>query len=477
MQQFIDRDQELEFLQKRLDSGTAELILIYGRRRVGKTMLLLKLMESARGVYYLADKRPEAQNMEGLKRSMADFLDDDLFRRARFGSWDELLGAFAEKAGDERLVLIIDEFPFLVESNRALPSIFGKVWDTVLSKTKVSVILCGSSIGMMEEMMGYGSPLYGRRTGQWQVMPMDMVHLRSFFPQYDLDDLMRTFGTLDMIPFYLNQFDPRVDYFTNVQERILDKGSLLYLEPEFLLRQELREPASYMAILRSISLGNTRFNKIMDDSGLEKSLVSKYLSVLEALHMVERAYPVTERQRKRRALYRLRDNYLGFWFRYVYPNKSLLEQGRKEAVLDLVRKDLDNYLGRIFERAAAEMLWRQDGMDLLPFRLRELGPWWTGEEEIDLVGHDGSANILFAECKWGELGLAEAIAILEKLGQKKEIMPWKKGKRKEQSCLIARSIEGKDKIAARGHLAFDLKDFWPRSPRTSAPRKARLNRP
>lgn len=471
MQQFIDRDQELDFLRKRLDSQRAELILIYGRRRVGKTMLLLKLMESARGVYYLADKRPEAQSMEGLRSSMADFLGDDLFRRARFGSWDELLGAFAERAGDQRLVLIIDEFPFLVESNRALPSILGKVWDTVLSKGKMLVVLCGSSIGMMEEMMGYGSPLYGRRTAQWQVMPMDVVHLRSFFPQYDPNDLMRTFGTLDMVPFYLNQFDPRVDYFANVQERVLDKGSLLYLEPEFLLRQELREPASYMAILRSISLGNTRFNQIIDDSGLEKSLVSKYLSVLEALHIVERVYPVTERQRKRRALYRLRDNYFGFWFRYVYPNKSLLEQGRKEAVLDLVRKDLDSYLGRVFERASAEMLWRHDNMGLLPFRLRELGPWWTGEEEIDLVGHDGSANILFAECKWGDLRLEEAIDIIEKLVQKRELMPWKKGKRNEQFCLIARSIEGEQEIAERGHLAFDLKDFWPPSPRASAPKK------
>jgi AAA+ ATPase superfamily predicted ATPase len=463
MQQFINRDRELDFLHKRYESRAAELILIYGRRRIGKTMLLLKLLESTKGVYFLADKRPEIGNIEELKNSMADFVADDVFRRARFGSWEELLGAFVERIGNQRVALVIDEFPFLVENNQALPSTIAKLWDTVLVEKNLFIVLCGSSIGMMEDLMGYRSPLYGRRTGQWQVMPMDLVQLRDFFPRHGPRDLMRIYGTLDMIPFYLRQFDAASSYLVNVEERILDTGSLLHIEAEFLLRQELREPTRYMAILKSISLGNTRFNQILDETDFDKSTVSKYLSVLEALQIVQQVYPVAERQRRRKALYRLRDNYFDFWFRYVYPNRSLLEQGRTSTVLEAVDRDLNHYLGKIMEKAAAEMLWNWERNGILPFRLRELGPWWEGSEEIDLVGHDGSSNILFVECKWKDLGFRESVRIIEDLEEKQGLVPWKKGKRKPHHCVIARSIEGKAELIAKGHLAFDLEDFWPGS--------------
>ena len=460
MQQFFDREPELDFLERRLKSGKPELLLIYGRRRVGKTMLLLKLMESARGVYFLADERPQPENREALKQSMADFLQNDLFRRAHFDSWEEILREFAARLGEERVVLVIDEFPFLVGKDRALPSVIQKVWDTVLTEKPVMMILCGSSIGMMEELMGYRSPLYGRRTGQWQVMPMHIVQLKRFFPHYSPLDLMRTYATLDMIPFYLNQFDPQVDYFKNLEDRIFDKGSLLYLEAEFLLRQELREPTNYMAILKSLSLGNTRFSQIVNEAGLEKSLVSKYLAVLESLHMVERIYPAMERERKRKALYRLCDNYFGFWFRYVYPNRSLAEQGRGETILTLVKKDLDEYLGKPFERATAGMLWRWDGEGRLPLHLKDLGPWWRGEEEIDLVGTDHSSNIIFVECKWSDLDHRGARRLVDKLREKAGLVPWKKRARKQHFCLVARSVEGKEQLVDQGLLVFELGDFW-----------------
>ncbi|AEC52119.1 hypothetical protein PNA2_1205 [Pyrococcus sp. NA2] len=457
-QRFVDRKRELEFLERAYSSDRAEFIVIYGRRRIGKTELLLHFARDKPHVYFLATEKPYRDNLRELQRLLAEFLGDKLFGKIPFEDIDELLMEFADRIGDERVVLIIDEFPLLVEHHRPLLSLLQKAWDLKLSKTNIMLILCGSSVSVMEsKVLAYKSPIYGRRTGQWRLTEIPFFHIGEFLPGYTVEDLVKVWSVTGGIPAYLLQFSPDKSFDENVVEKVLSKGAFLYEEAEFLLREELREPINYFAILQAIATGRNRFGEIVNATGLDRSLVSKYLAVLQRLGIVKREAPVTAtlKEASKRGLYFITDNYFAFWFRYVLPNKVYLEAGLAEDVWECSKDDFDLYLGSVFERLVRnpEVFLRLTG-----FRFTKLGRWWHKGEEIDIVAlNEREKKVLFVEVKWKELSKREARGILKDLERKAELVgldDWKKF-----YGLVAKEIEDVEELREMGWLVWDLRDF------------------
>ncbi len=442
---FVDRTTELGWLGARWRAKSAELLIVYGKRRVGKTALLKEFLQGKAGVYFLADRRPERdQLLEAAVRLGAHFK-DPLIGRKGFDSWleaVEFLAAHLRPAGRkaaERLLLILDEYPYLVENNPATSSLFQKGWDETLQRLPLTLVLCGSSMAMMEsETLAHRAPLYGRRTGDLLVRPLDFTGARQFLPKRrPFTQAVEVYAVLGGMPGYLQQFDFDLDLLGNIRERILTPGTFLFREVDFLLKEELREPRNYLAILRAISQGRRKFGEIANDTGLAKNVLHKYLHVLEDLQLVERDVPITEKSphKSRRSLYGLQDPFVAFWFACGYPHVSDLELGETRPVLRRVRDLLPHLLGRAYERIARETLRRSQG---LPFPLHRIGHWWDDRTEIDVVGINDEANaILFGEVKWSERPIGTDI--YRQLVEKARRVAWGTPGRREAFVLFSRS--------------------------------------
>ncbi|WP_435063648.1 ATP-binding protein [Halobaculum sp. EA56] len=392
----IDRDDEREWLRSRLDEETRQLLVIYGRRRVGKTTLVTTVLDelSVPSVYHLCDQRGPERNARAFAQRCADAFDDVA------PAVDGFVDAFRYLArrADGPFVVALDEFSYLVEEDDTIPSVFQTIVDETLDGTEISIVLLGSSISMMEEgVLSYESPLYGRRTGQWRLEPLTLGGVPGFLPEYGPTDLVRAYSVVGGVPAYLEQFDPSADLLVNVERRVLAKGSFLYEEPEFLLRQELREPTTYMSVLEAIAAGATRVTEIANEIDRDASTLSRYLKNLGELALVERETPVTDPDG--RGVYRIRDQFLRFWFRYVAPNRSTLEQGRTEPVREAIAETLPTHVSWTFEDVCRQAI----ATSAFPVTCSRVGRWWYGGDEIDVVGIDErSETLLLGECKWTE---------------------------------------------------------------------------
>jgi AAA+ ATPase superfamily predicted ATPase len=390
----INREAELEWLTSHLTRAERQLLVVYGRRRVGKTTLVTTALETLddASVYYLCDERGAAHNARRFAAQCAEAFDDVT------PDVDGFVDAFRYLTArvDGPCVVALDEFSYLVAEDDTVPSVFQTVVDDVLAGTDVSLVLLGSSISMMKEgVLSYESPLYGRRTGQWELAPLSFADVRGFFPDEDLETQIQVYSVLGGVPAYLEQFDPERSLLENVERAVLSKGEFLYEEPEFLLRQELREPATYMAILEAIAGGATRVTEIANEIGRDASSLSRYLQNLTQLAILEREHPVTDPDG--RGLYRLTDDFLRFWFRYVAPNRGTLEQGRTAPVRSAIAETLPTHTSRTFETVCQQAV----RTSAFPVSCSRVGRWWYGGEEIDVVGiNQETETLLLGECKW-----------------------------------------------------------------------------
>lgn len=426
----IDRDAEREWLRSHLEGDSSELLVIYGRRRVGKTTLVSHVLDDVAipSVYYLCDQRGTASNASRFATQCAQQLDDVT------PAVDDFVEAFRylEKRVDGPFIVALDEFSYLVEKDETVPSVFQTVVDEVLADTSISLVLLGSSISMMEEgVLSYDSPLYGRRTGQWRLEPMSLGAASGFFPAYSPRELVETYSVVGGVPAYLAQFDGGADLPTNIERRILSKGEFLYEEPEFLLRQELREPATYMAILEAISGGASRVTEIANEIGKDASGLSRYLGNLDRLALVERETPITDPDG--RGLYRLTDQYLRFWFRYVFPNRSTLEQGRTSPVLSSITETLPTHTSTTFEAVCRQAVRTA----AFPVDCSRVGRWWYDEEEVDVAGiHEETETLLLGECKWTNEPVGTAV--LDGLESLEPDVRWRGSDRSVHYALFAK---------------------------------------
>lgn len=444
---WLGREQELKALKLIAESDRAEFLLLYGRRRVGKSELLEQFLKSNQGVRLLAREEAETLQLKQFSEVLADHFQDGLLKTNPFTQWDAFFSYLAGKAG-KRIVIALDEFPYLVEANRSLPSLLQYHWDQKLRKTNVFLILCGSSIGMMENLMGARSPLYGRRTTQMLLKPLQFADALPHVGQ--ARQAVEAYAVFGGTPAYLVEYDRRKTLWNNIREKILSPERSLYRDAEFVLRQEVREPRAYFSILESIAQGNTRIGGILNHTGLDKGLVAKYIGVLSDLHLVERQVPVTEKSpaKSRKGIYRLSDHFFRFWFRFVYPHLQAIEEGRQEWLVDqVIQPRMDEFVGPIFEQVAREALQAMDKAGELPFRLIKIGRWWDKNGEIDLVGIGEEEN-LFCEVKWSDQ--VDASEVVYKL-QGKAAAAGLSGK--SHFCVIARSF----KREAAGAIQMDLK--------------------
>jgi len=446
-EQFVNRENELEVLRKTYASERKELVIVYGRRRIGKTALVKKSLEGLKHLYFFAEETLEEENLRVFRSLVAKTLENPLIARAEL-SWEELF----ELLDGSGVVLVIDEFPNLIKSNRSILSKFQKIWDGLRD---IKLVLMGSSISVMEShVLGYRSPLYGRRTLSLKLGPLSFFHLKEFFPGKEWEELIRIYGITDGIPAYIKEVQFRLRAGEKLEE-VFQPNKLLFDEAEFLLRSELREPARYFAILKAIAFGKTKFGEIVNFTGLPSSTVSQYLSNLQTLHIVEERHPIGEPERRRNARYYLSDLYFTFWFRFVYPNRSqLFDFG----YIENFEEEYNLYLGFVFEKVAEQFLRKLNKSGRLPFRFTEIGKWWRKGEEIDLVAlNERAKKALFVEVKWRDLSEREARGILKDLKRKAEptgLRDWEKG-----YGLVAKKVEGKEALRDKGWLVWDLEDF------------------
>ena len=404
--EFINRENELNLLREMNQSNQAELLIVYGRRRVGKTELLRHFSRERRHIFFTATQSTDKNLLGSWSRLLWQHKQGEDLPDFTFPNWEASFRFLFSMAGQERLPVIMDEFPYLVEANPALPSILQKVWDEFLQHSRIFLVLCGSSIGMMEKhTLNHSSPLYGRRSGQMLLSSLRFSAARRFFNSLSVVEQVEAYAILGGMPAYLQRFTPRRSLGQNVVSQILSPNRFLYDEPLFLLHTELREPRNYFAILQAIAHGNTRPNQIAQASGIgDARTISKYLSVLQDLRLVERTTPITEKnpRKSRKGLYRLADNFLRFWFRFSAPYRSELEQGQGEMVWQkIIQPRLPEFVGPVFEQIWRQLWWEKARAGDLPFMPQKIGSWWTPHQEVDLVAVNEAENaLLLGECKW-----------------------------------------------------------------------------
>ncbi len=443
MKHFIDREQEMHFLNEEYNRKGSSFVVLYGRRRVGKTELSAAFMRGKNALYFLVTEESEQQNRNSFKEVVADFCNNDLLKQARVDSWDLLFKTLLSRTVDNKLILVIDEFQYLGKSYPAFPSVFQKIWDTMLKDENIMVILCGSLIPMMEcQTLNYTSPLYGRRTGQIKLKQIPFSYYHEFFPEKNRKELIEYFAITGGVPKYIELFYDSEDIYSAIDKNILSKQSFLYDEPNFLLQREVTEVGSYFSVIKAIAAGHQKLAKIAGNLELKQTGLTKYLRTLIDLDILEREVPITEEspEKSKRGLYKIKDNFILFWFKFIYPNLSFIESGNKELAMKKIKNRLTNeHISYVYEDICIEEMWKLNALGKLNFTFDKVGRWWNHDNEIDIVGFDSTGtDIIFGECKYweGKVG----VNVLTALEEKAKAVEWKREKRKEHYILF--SIHG-----------------------------------
>ena len=397
MQHFVDREQELQTLQAEYDRPGSALVVLYGRRRVGKTTLISEFIREKPALFFLASEESEAQNRAVFKEKTAEFLNNDLLRSAEVKSWDILFRTILDKPFDRKPVIVLDEFQYLGKSNPAFPSIFQRIWEEILKDRSVMVILCGSLISMMEsQTLSYSSPLYGRRTAQIRLKQIPFAYYHEFFPEKSRRELIEWYAVTGGVPKYIELFSGSQDLYQAIQANILNRSGYLYDEPHFLLQQEVSEVGSYFSIIKSIAAGNQKLSAIAATLEVKSTSLTKYLR---------------------------------FWFAFVYPNMSFIESGHSALVLEKIRKSLvKNHIAFVYEDVCQERMWDLNAANAWPFHFSKLGRYWDAKHEIDLAALDPDGkNLILGECKYWQEPVGPRV--FWDLVAKTDAVPWERDRR------------------------------------------------
>ncbi len=446
---FVNRENELSLLKNAYESGRAGLIIVYGRRRVGKTRLLLEFLKDKNGLYFYVPRGGEEVVLKEFSKSV----EKEFFTGFRFNDFRSFLEYLSSRL-EEKTVVVIDEFQRLSEIEGAI-SLIQRFWDERFSKQNGIIILSGSSIGLIRRIALEGdAPLYGRRTSTIRLKPLNFLDLRKWFSKYSPEDLIKTYAAFGGTPAYLEKVDEEKPPEENMIRLILRKDGALHDEPEYLLLEELRAPGRYMDILTAISLGKCCLSEISDFTKIRRENLTTYLSSLENLDLIGREKPVLVE--KRRSRYVITDSFFEFWFRYVNPNKSALEMGLEEKVWINVREDFNAYLGRVFEKIAREYLVSEIKCGRIGIEADTIGKWQDHGEEIDLIAYSSKEKKgLLIEVKWRELSYEEAKNAISKLVEKSSRLEIKE----KRYGVIAKKILGKEKLIEEGYFIRDLNDI------------------
>lgn len=425
---FIGREKELEFLNERYNSKKAEFIVLYGRRRVGKTETLKQFCKDKQHIFYSCKECTDIEQLELFSQIILQTGIEASKYVDSFNNWEQLFKSILEIKGNKKKLLIIDEFPYMVKGNKQIPSILQNLWDNVLKDENVMIILCGSSMSFIEkEILAEKNPLYGRATGIYKMVQMDFYDAIKFFPNFTAEDKIYAYSILGGIPHYLKEFDDTKSLEKNIKENILKKGCILYNEVDFLLHQELRETALYNTIIQAVALGNTKLNDIYLKTNIDKTKIIVYLTNLIELGIIEREFSISDSIKEiantQRGLYKLTDNFFKFWYAYIFPNISYLELGDIDGVYNLdIKESINHFSSSSFENICIQYLQKMNIQNKLPVRLKKLGRWWNNKEEIDIMGI-AENNIVLGECKFknSKFSFDDFAKLKEKYNSNKEM--------------------------------------------------------
>ncbi len=438
LQQFINRKYELKFLNDKYNENKKELIIIYGRRRIGKTMLIKKFVENKKYIYHLCTLDSMDENLNSLKNKFAEITGKDYFNDLK-SNFYELFKYFINEIKSDKVIIVLDEFPNLIELNHGIVSIMQKIFDELMDNTMLYIILSGSSIGMMEdELLSYKSPLYGRRTGSIELTGFNIRNIKYFYNS-NMEDLIKINAVFGSIPFYLSLIDRDKSVEENIKNKILKKGEILYEEPKILLKEEFREPRIYELILRYISMGHNTYGEIVNATHLDKGNISKYLETLISVRLVNYTLPLNQ---KRRGIYEINDYFLNFYYKFVYPNLSDLEINKVDEVMEIIKKNINTYYGHAFERIIIDMI--RNNIIKLPFKIMYVKRFWYKDIEIDAIaGNDETDEMAFIECKFSDN--VDGIKVFNDLKYKSLKVDYKRNR--EYFIIIAKSFKTKSEYA------------------------------
>ena len=440
MSKFIDREQEMETLVEEYNREGSSLVIMYGRRRVGKTTLISEFIKGKNALFFLASQESEAQNRNLFKEKAAEFINSDLLRNATVSDWDTIFKAIIETKFETKPIIVIDEFQYIGKSNSAFPSIMQRIWDGLLKDKSVMLILCGSLITMMKEQtLEYSSPLYGRRTAQIKLKQIPFSYYENFFPNKESKELIEMYSVTGGVPKYIESLREEKDIYSAIKKYVLNPSSYLYDEPHFLLQQEVTEIGSYFSLIKTIAAGNSKLSAIATALELPPTRLTKYLKTLIDLDILEREVPITEENpdKSKKGLYRIKDNFIKFWFAFIYPNLSFLESGNTEIVMKKIEKGfVSGQVSFVYEDVCRQKMWKMNADEVWPFTFSKIGRYWDNNTKIDIAALDpDEKNLILGECKyWKE---PVGINIFADLEEKAKKVAWNKNNRKTWYILFS----------------------------------------
>lgn len=421
---FIGREREVAALDRLYESNKFEFAVIYGRGRVGKTALINHFIDNKEAIYFMGVESNEKQNLENFSKSIIEY-SSGIEAETSFLSFQAALEYVFKLAEKKRFILAIDEYPYVARSSKSLASTLQLLIDKYKDTSKLMLILCGSSMSYMEdEVLAYKSPLYGRRTAQMKIFPFSFDEACRYLKNYSDEDKALAYGIVGGTPQYLLQMDDRLSIEDNIKNTYLNPISFLYEEPTNLLKQEVREPAIYTAIITAIAVGASRMSDISNKVGEDSNICANYLKSLINLGIVKKETPYGEKT-SRKSIYSIEDNMFRFWYRFVPNNNSVIMRGAADIVYRRIEPQLSEYMGAVFEEICKQYLWKLllDGNS--PVEFSELGRWWGNDPiekkqtEIDIMGEQDKQTALFGECKWTnekvDLGVLETLIKRSKL--------------------------------------------------------------
>ena len=414
---FIGRNTELKTLDKLYRSNKFEFAVIYGRRRVGKTALINEFSRDKDTIFFTGVETNAKQNLENFSRCIMEY-QTGFAVDSSFASFQAALEYVFQLAQEKRLVLVIDEYPYVARASKSFASTLQMLIDKNKDSSKLFLILCGSSMSYMEDnVLAYKAPLYGRRTAQLKIQPFDFFESCRYFENFSGEDKALAYGIVGGTPQYLMQLDDRLSIEDNIKNTHLNPASSIFEEPNNLLKQEVREPAIYNAVITAIATGATKLSEISGKIDEDTSVCATYIKNLISLGIVKKEMPYGEKS-GRKTIYSIEDNMFRFWYRFVPENTSLISRRAADLAYSRIAPELSAYMGGVFEEICKQYLWRLLLAGKCAVSFTELGRWWgtnpktRTQEEIDIMGTDKD-SALFGECKWTndkvDLGVLETL--------------------------------------------------------------------
>lgn len=436
---FIDRKEEMATLEAEYDRKGSAFVVVYGRRRIGKTTLINQFCHNKRAIYFLATEENETENRKAFKNLVANACNNELLADANLNTWEPIFKTIAESSRKERIILVLDEFQYLCKVNSAFASIMQKVWDEILQHENIMLILCGSLINMMtSQVLSYNSPLYGRRTAQIKLKQIDFAYYHEFDEDLSTEEQIQHYAVTGGVPKYIDLFTNNKNIYSAIRDNVLSTGSFLYAEPEFLLQKEVSEIGTYFSILKTIAAGNHKLSKIAAALGVNQTYLTSYLRNLIDLDVIKREVPITEEnpEKSKMGLYVIKDNFISFWFKFVYPDRSLIESGQLKYVEEKIERNfIDNHVSYVFEDICRERVWKllSEGISF-----NRAGRWWGSRDvEIDVVAYDSmGSDIVFGECKYSKN--QKGLEVLRALQDKAKHVKWKSDSRNEYYVIYSK---------------------------------------